>query len=441
MPSSGEHSSIVGRILLEAVGRRNSGEETAFTLERVAEEHVFGDSHVNLELFFDVDTETESDVVIGSAVSQRVGRKEVAAFLADAVLADVLVVLVAFGVEDGLLTTDADNEPIPPDVTFNTKADQASDVGTFIPVRILDIACIIDGFAGVIVERPIMRAHLVPNEVSAQPEETAIKRNVDAKANLSMLVFDARSLDQFHGEGRNEFAIESLEGEERTGLGQEGEVAIVKEVLVFGTVLDAGQAEAELEIDVAAELEVQTTISLDDRRKSVCINLVGTARRFVATILVGDIDVQAPSVAANQRATQEAVKVRHGLGSLGQLAVIANHGCRQVTGKFRNTAKETTDGKTRVGIVLVTQGDGENATKIREPRILVRTGRNILGVRTELTNQVVRIEVDVCRVVKDAHIIHDIGGVLAHGLDSGERRKGGPNTKNTEGNTNCCCRS
>ena len=42
-------------------------------------------------------------------------------------------------------------------------------------------------------------------------------------------------------EGRNEFAVDSIQGEEGTGLDQEGEVAIIKEVLVFRTVLDTGQ--------------------------------------------------------------------------------------------------------------------------------------------------------------------------------------------------------
>ena len=70
MPSGGEHSSTVCPSLLEAVSRGDSGEQAAFTLERVAEEHVFGDGHVDLQLFFDVDTETETDMVIGGAISK-----------------------------------------------------------------------------------------------------------------------------------------------------------------------------------------------------------------------------------------------------------------------------------------------------------------------------------------------------------------------------------
>ena len=380
-------------------------------------------------------------MVIGGAISKRVGREEVAAFHANAVLALVLFVLVTFGVEDGLLATDTDNEPVPPNVTFDTEADHAADVGTFIPVRVLVVACVVNRCARDVVKRPVVSPHLVPDEVAAQPEESTVESDVDAEANLGMLVFDTRSLNQLHGECRNEFTIESLEGEERTGLGQEAEVAVVKEVLVFGAILDTGQAEADFEIDVAAELEVETTISLHNGSERVGIDLVRTARSLVATILVGNVDVQAPGVAASQRTAQEAVEVRHRFRGTGHLAVFANHGRRQVHGEFRDTSEEATDGKTRIGIVLVTQGDGEDSTKVREPRILVRAGRNVLSVRSELTNQVVRVQVDVRRVIKDAHVIHDIGSVLTHRFDTGECCECGSYAEDAESNTNCCSRS
>ena len=49
---------------LERVRCRDSGEESAFALERVTEEEVFCDGHVNLQLFFNVDSETEADMVL-----------------------------------------------------------------------------------------------------------------------------------------------------------------------------------------------------------------------------------------------------------------------------------------------------------------------------------------------------------------------------------------
>ena len=102
-------SKIVVSSQLERIRCRDSGEESAFALERVTEEEVFSNSHVDFQLFFDVDTETEADVVLGGSVSKRVRAEEIAVILADAillvvVLVSILVVDIALCIKDRLLT-------------------------------------------------------------------------------------------------------------------------------------------------------------------------------------------------------------------------------------------------------------------------------------------------------------------------------------------------
>ena len=423
---------------LEGVSCGNSREDTAFALERVAEEQVFGDGHVNLQLFFDVDAEAEADMVVRGAVSQRVRGEEVAIVAAEAIVAGILRVNVTLRVENGLLTANADDEPVPPDVTFDTEADHAADIATLVPVRIVFVLGVVEALARRIVERPVVGLQLVPDEVAAQPEEAAIQRDVDAEADLGVLVVDTRSLDEVHGERRDEFAVDRVKREERAGIGEEGEVTVVKEVLVFGAVLDTGKAEAELEVDAAAELEVQACVALHDGGKGILGHLVGTVLSHVAAVLVGDVDVQAPGVAVGKRAAQEAVKVRHGLGNLGRIVCrIANDAGRQILGERRCTPEQATDGKTRVRIPLIAERNREDATEVRMLRVEVLPRLHVLRIRAEFTNQVVRVEIDVCGVVENAHVIHDVRSVLAHGFDTGKSRKGGTDTHDAERHANC----
>ena len=124
---------------LEGIGCIEAREDAAFTLERVTEQQVFSNGNVDLQTFFDVDTKAEADMVFVRTVSQRIGREERTVVLADAVAGfcvGVLGIHVAVGVENLLLTTHADHEPIPPDVTFDTEADLAADIGALVPVRI-----------------------------------------------------------------------------------------------------------------------------------------------------------------------------------------------------------------------------------------------------------------------------------------------------------------
>ena len=78
-------------------------------------------------------------MVVRGAVSQRVRGEEVAIVAADAVLAGILRIDVALRVENGLLTADADDEPVPPDVAFDTEANHTANVTTLVPVRILGV--------------------------------------------------------------------------------------------------------------------------------------------------------------------------------------------------------------------------------------------------------------------------------------------------------------
>ena len=168
-------SKIVVSSQLERVRCRDSGEESAFALERVPKEQVFSNGHVDFQLFFDVDAETEADVVLGGSVTKRIRAEEVAVVLADAVLlvavlVCILVIDVAIRVKDGFLAANADNEPIPPDVTFDTEADQATDIGTFIPVLVVFVTGIVSPSLGFGVEDPVMSLLLVPDKVLF-PEE------------------------------------------------------------------------------------------------------------------------------------------------------------------------------------------------------------------------------------------------------------------------------
>ena len=67
-------------------------------------------------------------------------------------------------------------------------------------------------------------------------------------------------------------------------------------------------------------------------------------------------------------------------------------------------------------------------------RVLVRSNRDILRVRSEPADEEVRVEVDVCGVVKNTHVVHDVRGILTHGFDTGEGCKGRPDTEDTK----CC---
>ena len=109
-------------------------------------------------------------MVVGSAISKRVRAEEVAVCVAEATLALVLVVLVTARVEDGLLATDANHEPIPPDVTFDTEADLATDVAALVPSRIFVVLGVVGGFTRFVVDGPVVSLQLIPDEVDAQPE-------------------------------------------------------------------------------------------------------------------------------------------------------------------------------------------------------------------------------------------------------------------------------
>ena len=74
-------------------------------------------------------------------------------------------------------------------------------------------------------------------------------------------------------------------------------------------------------------------------------------------------------------------------------------------------------------------------------RILVFANRDVLRVRTEATNQVVRIKVDIRRVIEDTHIVHNVSRILAHRFNASESCEGGPHTEDAESNTNCSSRS
>ena len=214
--------------MLEGVRCRNSREDSAFTLEGVAEQKVFSNGHVDLQLFFDVDTETKAHVVIGSAIGQGVRAEEIAVFAADALTASITCVHIALGIEDRLLTAYANHEPVPPDVTFDTEGDHTADVGTLVPMGVIFALGIIDRFTSFIIVVPVVSLQLVPDEVCAHPEEATVKSDVDTETGLSMLVLDTRSLHQLHREGGHQFAIQGIQSKERAGLGQEGEVAVVE---------------------------------------------------------------------------------------------------------------------------------------------------------------------------------------------------------------------
>ena len=334
-------------------------------------------------------------MVLGGAVSERVRAEEVAVILADAVLlvsvlVKVLVIDIALCIKDRLLTANADHEPIPPDVTFDTEANHAADIGAIIPVLVVFVAGIIGPSLGICVKEPVVSLSLVPNEVQAHPEEATVESDVDTNANLSMLFIQARGIDELEVQSRDEFAVNSIQSKECTGLDQPREVAIVKEAVVFRTVLDTSQSQREFQIEVVGNLEVQTTVSLDDRSKSVLLDLVVAVFTLVATILLCDVNMQAPRVAVRERTAQEAVEVRHRFRNGSHRTIFTNHSVRQILHKFSiDTAKETTDRDTRIRIVVTADSDGEDTTEVRVLRIEVLTRFDILRIRTEFTNQIV----------------------------------------------------
>ena len=382
-------------------------------------------------------------MVLGGSISKRVCAEEVAIFLADAVLSAlicfvlgfVLVIDIAICIKDGLLTANTDNEPIPPDITFDTEADHATDIGTFIPVLVVFIAGVIDPRAAIqgLVKEPVMSLSLVVDKVQAHPEEATVESDVDTDAHLSMLFIQTRSIDELEVHCRNEFAVNSVQSKERTGLDQPGEVAVVKEAVVFRTVLDTGQSKREFQVKVVRELEVHTTVCLHDRGKGVFLHLVITIFAHVATVLLCNIHMQAPGITVRERTAQETIEVRHRFRNFSARAIFANHDIRQVLDKFGiNAAKETTDRNTGIRIVVFSDRNGENTAEIRVLRVEVLARFDILRIRTEFTNQVIGVEVDVCRVIENAHIIHDVGRVLTHRFNTGKCCKCRPNTKNSK---------
>ena len=153
--------------------------------------------------------------------------------------------------------------------------------------------------------------------------------------------------------------------------------------------------------------------------------------------------MQAPGVAAGERTAQETVEVGHGFGNNNVALGAGLHIVRQVHGEFRiHAAEQATDRELRVGVVVIAKRDRENATECRVLRILVAASRHVvIGVGTETTDQVVGVKVCISRVVKDAHVIHDVGRVLAHGFHTSKSRECGTNAQDTESGTECSCSS
>ena len=374
-------------------------------------------------------------MVLRGSVAKRIRAEEVAVFLADAitlvvVLVFVLAVDIAVRVKDGFLATDADNEPIPPDVTFDTEADQATDIGTFVPVLIVFVTGIVGPGLGFCVKNPVMSLFLVPDKVQAHPEEATVESDVNADTHLGMLFIQTRSINELEVQGRNEFAIDSVQRKESTGLDEPREIAIIKEAVVFRTVLDTSQGQRTFQVESVRNLEVETTVRLNDRSVGAFLSLVAAVFTHVAAVLLCDVHMQAPSVAVRDRTAQETVKVRHRFRNCSPFAAFTDDDIRQVLDQIGvNTAKETTDGNTRIRIVDIAKRNSENASEVRMLRIAVRSRLDILRIGTEFTNQVVGIEVDVCRVIKDAHVIHDVSRILTHRFDTSECCKGRPYTK------------
>src|SRR5574344_1299956 len=154
----------------EGVSGVYPGEQAAFALERIAEQEVFRDRDIDFQFFLDIDAEAPADV---------------------------------------------DNEPIPPHVAFNTEAHHSSDVLAFVPDFVFTLR-IINTFARGIIISPVMFLLLIPEEIPAHPEESAVKRDIDAEADLSVSVFHARSLDIVSAHRRNELAVDGVKGEKRT---------------------------------------------------------------------------------------------------------------------------------------------------------------------------------------------------------------------------------
>ena len=376
-------------------------------------------------------------MVLRGTVSKRIRGEEVAIVLADTimilgVLVSILVVDIALCIKDRLLTANTDHEPIPPNVTFDTEADHATNIGTVVPNLVVFVTGIVSPDTFFI--EPVMSLSLVIDKVQAHPEEATVESDVDTNANLSMLFIQTRSIDELEVQGRHEFAVNGVQSKECTRLDQPGEVAIVKEVVVFRTVLDTGQSKREFQVEVVRELEVHTTVSLHNRGKGVLGHLVVAIFTLVTTILRCNINMQAPGIAVRERTAQEAVEVRHRFRDISNFAIVTDDLVRQILHKFSiHTAKETTDRDTRVRIVVIANSNGENATKARMLRINVSTSLQIVvGIRAEFTNQVVGVEIDVCSVIKNAHIIHDVSGVFAHRFNTGERCKGRSDTKNSK---------
>src|SRR5574344_322736 len=148
----------------EGVSGVYPGEQAAFALERIAEHEASRDRDIDFQFFLDIDAEAPAAVVLRRSVPHGVRGEERTVIGAEAVLAFVAGIHFAFRIKYRFLTADADNEPIPPDVAFNTEAHHSADVLAFVPD----------------------------------------------------FVFHARSLDIVSAHRRNELAVDGVKGEKRT---------------------------------------------------------------------------------------------------------------------------------------------------------------------------------------------------------------------------------
>ena len=124
-------------------------------------------------------------MVINFTIAHRICREECSIVRADSRFARIAFILIAFRVKYSLLTSDTDDKPIKPNVPFNTEAYDTADIFASIPIARF-ILRIISRFAGLIIKNPIASFLLIPNEVTAEPEKSAVKANVYAQADLSM---------------------------------------------------------------------------------------------------------------------------------------------------------------------------------------------------------------------------------------------------------------